>query len=165
VSFYPRENAVALEFKNNTGLYTQFWNQEGRRLFIDALNRYKEDFANQNLTSNYNKSRAAYGKVKGRFQWKTLKFSAAYRSSPVVELGYRFRDESPYFAVHQKAAKEESGANSEGIKESPQYSLYFTRAQAEELAALFDEAFLLKSIGNKQSLPSNSNDRDMYIPR
>jgi hypothetical protein len=149
VLFYPRENEVALEFSNNAGQYRQFWTQEGRRFFIEALNRYKEDFANQHLITNYNKSRAAYGKAKGRFQWKTIKISATYLSLPYVELGYRFRDNAPYFTVYQISAKEQSGSNKEGIKESPHYSIYFTRAQAEELAKLFDDAFLLESLKDK----------------
>ena len=163
VFFYPRENEVALEFSYSTGQYRQFWSKEGRRLFTEALNRYKEDFANQNLSTKTNKTRAVYGKVNSRFQWRTLKISSLYRASPVIELGYRFRDDAPYLAARQTKAKEESGKNNEGIKESPQYSIYFTRAQAEELAAIFDQAFLLKSLEGKD-IPAQTTDsgRDEY---
>jgi len=155
VVFYPRENAVALEFGTGLGgQYQQFWDEAGRQKFIEALNGYKDDFGNQKLTTKYNKSRAIYGKAKGWFQWKSVKVSPSYQASPVFELGYRFRDGSPYFAVLQKTAREETEANKKGITESPQYSIYFTRAQAEDLAALFDQAFLRQSLGDLAPPPA-----------
>ena len=163
VFFYPRENEVALEVTNSTYRLSLFWNKDARRLFIEALNRYEEDFAEKRLITNYNKTGAIYGKTKIRFQWKTLKVSPTYRASPYIEIGYRFREDAPFFMLRQKAAREESGVN-EGIKESPQYALYFTRAQARELAALFDNAFLLESIGDKELPPPMKNDRDEYSP-
>jgi len=60
VIFYPRENEVALRFKNGNLQYWQFWNEEGRRQFIDALSRYKEDFANRRLVTNYNRSKKKF---------------------------------------------------------------------------------------------------------
>ena len=162
VIFYPRENEVALEFRLNMGQYRQLWKKEGRRLFIEAINRYKEDFENQRLTNKFSRTKRVYGRFKNRFQWKPLPVSATYRSSPVIELGYRFRDNSPYFTVYQNSAREESG-NNRDIKESPDFPVYFTRAQAEELARLFDEAFLLSSVSGKGSSPAIDTDRDEYF--
>ncbi|MCL1812667.1 MAG: hypothetical protein FWG29_04005 [Treponema sp.] len=161
VVFDPRENEVVLEWSHNMGHFRQIWNEPGRRLFIEGLKRYNDDFTRQNLVDKYNKSRAAYGKFKGQFQWKPLRFSATYRSLPVVEVGYRFRDNAPYFSINQMAAKEESGTN-RSIGESPASSMYFTRAQGEELANLFDQAFLLKSLEGKESLHPADKDRDEY---
>ena len=162
VIFHPRENEVSLEFSNDMSQYQQFWNKAARQLFKEALNRYEEDFSNKNLTTKYNKSRGVYGRVKGKFYWKTLKISSTYRSTPHFELGYRFRNDTPYFSAYQRTAKEESGANRQGISESPSYSIYFTRAQGEELSKLFDDAFLLELIADK--IPaSTGSDRDEYF--
>ncbi|MCL1927889.1 MAG: hypothetical protein FWG07_03730 [Treponema sp.] len=161
IVFYPRQNEVALEWSHNMAQYQQFWDEAGRQLFVEALNRYNEDFSNKKLTDTYNKSRAVYGKFKGRLLWKTLKFSATYSSSPFIELGYRFRNNAPYFATRQMAAKEESGVN-KSISESSASSMYFTRVQGEELAKLFDQAFLLKSLEGKASSHSADTDRDEY---
>ena len=164
VIFYPRENEVVLEFQDGLTYHRQFWNEPGRELFIKAVSRYKEDFANQKLLTTFNKSRAAYGKVKGRVEWKPLKFSATYRASPFIEVGYRFVDNTPYFSTHQLKAKEESDANGRGnITESQQFVMYFSRAQCEELARLFDQAFLLESLPD--TIPkeaSGTSDRDDY---
>ena len=161
VFFYPRENEVALEVGLSVGQYRQFWNKEGRQLFIEALNRYKEDFENQRLMTNYLKTRSAYGRFKGRFQWKPLPISSTYRSSPVIILGYRFKDKSPYFLANQNPAKEESGSN-KGITESPEYAIYFNHTEAEELARLFDETFLLSSVKDKEPVLTIDAYRDEY---
>ena len=163
VVFYPRENEVALEFTHTTGgQYRQFWNEAARQRFIEALNRYKDDFASQSLTTNYKKSRAVYGKVPGRLQWQTLKISSTYKASPAMEIGYRFKDNSPYFTIRQIAAKEETGTNKSGITKSPVYSIYFTRAQAEELTKLFNQAFLLETVVDIAPPPQPDDPIDDY---
>ena len=163
IIFYPRENEVALEFDRALGaMRRQFWNEEARQCFIEALAAYNEDFTNQRLLTNYNKSKTAYGKAKGRFQWKTMKISSTFSSSPVFELGYRFRDNSPFFAIYQKNAREETGKNSDGITESGAYSIYLTRAQAEELAKLFDKAYLLETVAEFIRPPKLDDNPDDY---
>ena len=161
VIFYPRENEVALEFSVNLGQYRQFWNKEGRRLFTEGLNRYKGDFDNQRLTNNFNKSGFAYGKFKSRFQWKTTSISSTYKSSPVIQLGYRFRGNSPFFAARQLPADVENKAKDDPA-DSPSFSIYFNRAQAEELARIFDEAFLRSSVQDKA--PAFESLGDEYQP-
>jgi hypothetical protein len=165
VIFHPRKNEVALEFRYETIRYWQFWDEEGRKQFIEALNRYKDDFANQELSTSYGKSRAIYGKTKGRCEWKTLSISAIYRSSPVIELGYRFKSGSPYFSTHQMRAKEETGKNPEGISESVPFAMYFTRSQGDDLARLFDQAFLLELLGGMAKQGETYNSRDVYIEK
>jgi len=165
VIFYPRKNEVALGFRYDLLQYWQFWDEEGRKQFAEALNRYKDDFSNQALSTSYSKSRAIYGKVNGRCEWKTLSISGIYRSSPVVELGYRFKVGSPYFSTHQMKAKEETGLNPKGITESQAFAMYFTRAQGEDLARLFDQAFLLGLLGDRARQGVAESGRDAYIEK
>ena len=161
VFFYPRENEVTLEVDLSVGQYKQFWNKEGRQLFIEALNRYKEDFENQRLMTNYFKTRSVYGEFKGRFRWKPLPISSTYQSSPVIVMGYLFKDKSPYFSAIQNPARVESGSN-KSITKSPEFAIYFNRAEAEELTRLFDEAFLLSSVKGKEPVLTIDTYRDEY---
>jgi len=163
VVFYPRKNEVALEFRHNLITNRQYWSEAARQQFRAALNSYNEDFDNKRLITDYRKSRASYGKNAIRFEWETFKYSTRYRSSPSIDLGYRFRDNAVYFTVLQRSAQEETSAS--GRKsDSPQYSIYFTRAQAEDLAKLFDQAYLLESVGSKTPLPPVGSEKDIYIP-
>jgi len=165
VFFHPRTNEVVLEFRHGVSYYKQIWNQAGRQQFIKAINEYKDDFTNQKLTTRYNKTRTIYGKVKGRFIWEPLKISPEYRSSPLIDLGYRFRDGSPYFSVYQRIASEETKINKDGVTESPAYSLYFTRAQAEDLAHLFNQDLLLILLGPTAPPAGAESARDLYIEK
>ena len=161
VIFHPRENAVALDFKHETLRYWQFWDEPARQSFIAGLKSYNDDFTNRNLNTNYRKTRKVYGAVKGRLEWHTLSFSAIYQSSPVIELGYRFKGESPYFSTYQNTAKEETAKN-QGITESRSFYMYFTRAQGEELAKLFDQAYLIGLVGAITPPPPAVPNRDIY---
>ena len=167
VIFYPRKNEVALAFKYGTLQYWQFWDEGGRKQFIDALSRYKEDFANQRLITNTNRSRAIYGTAEGRCEWKTinLTMSATYCSSPVIGLGYRFIGNSPYFTTYQNEAKEETGLNPTGVSKSNSFTMYFNRAQGEDLARLFDQAYLLELLGGKTSQNSPEASKDVYVEK
>lgn len=169
VVFYPRENAVALEFRHELVRYRQFWNQTGRQQFTEALAKYKADFDNKNLVTKYSKSRSAYGRLKGRAEWETFKITSTYKSAPILELGYRFRGDNPYFTVLQRAAKEETGINSEAHLESNQFAMYYTKAQADKLAELFDQNFLLQAAGvntddkNVDSVEPKEPEADEYF--
>jgi len=166
VVFIPRQNEVTLQFRHDLLTYRQFWNEAARRQFIEALNRYNEDFTNKNLVSDTRKTRAAYGKSNLRFEWETFKFSATYRATSPTELGYRFKDKAVYFTVFLRSAPEETAVSSKG-SDSPQYSVYFTRAQAEDLAKLFDQDYLLESVDVQNTLTPveiDAEGRDIYIP-
>jgi hypothetical protein len=149
--FYPRYNTVALEFRYQTIRYRQFWDLAGREKFIQALERYKEDYAAKNLVNKYSQSRSIYGKFKGKIEWETFSITTPGLAYPTMELGYRFRGKgngSPYFAVLQQSAKDEYTLNSDSPKpDSLQICTYYTRAQAEELAKVFDQSFLLSLLG------------------
>jgi hypothetical protein len=162
VFFYPRENAVVLQFRHELITYRQFWDMKGREQFSAALNRYKEDYAARSLSTRYNKTRAAYGKVMGRLEWQAFSFSAIYEASPVIELGYRFKGDMPFFVTGQRPAREGGNVSGQDKKESVQVNMYFTRAQADELVKLFDQSWLLGLLGDRgtsgpmeQSIPDN----------
>ncbi|MCL2880825.1 MAG: hypothetical protein FWF29_11325, partial [Treponema sp.] len=91
---------------------------------------------------------------------------AEYTSSPVLELGYRFRDNNPYFTVMMRSAKDESKNNGGSAPmESSSFGTYFTRAQGESLAQLFDQNFLLEKAGisdTQKPVTGNDSALDLY---
>jgi len=147
VIFYPRENTVVLEFRHELVRYRQFWNQDARQRFANALIKYMDDFDNDKLINKYNKTRSAYGRFTGKVEWETFKFTSTYSASPTVELGYRFKGNSVYFTVLQRSAKEETGIMSDSNLESKQFAMYYNRVQANKLVSLFDQTFLQEKAG------------------
>jgi hypothetical protein len=153
--FYPRYNTVALEFRYQTIRYRQFWDLGGREKFVQALERYKADYAEKNLAAKFSRTRTAYGKLKGKIEWETFSITIPGLAYPTIELGYRFRGKdsgSPYFSVLQQSAKDEYTLNSDNTKpDSLQIITYYTRSQADELARIFDQDFLLSLAGTKNT--------------
>ena len=144
VTYYPFEDAVSLQFKSNTVTYHQFWDRRGRIAFVEALKKYNEDFTNQKLRNRNNRTKNQYGKIDESFLiWYTHRYSLIYTGNMEVELGYYFRDGSPFFAATLLEAEYKSPAlDAERDDNSPVIPIFFTRTQAEELAQIFDQEYL-----------------------
>jgi hypothetical protein len=148
--FHPRLNAVSLEFKYELLKYRQFWDESARKQFAASLELYKRDFEDRKLVNNYRKTRAVYGKAKGRVEWEAFKYTKTRISNPTIELGYKFKENTPFFTTLMRSAKEVmSDGDSANPVDSQQISMYFTRAQANELMKLFDQAWLIGLLGTK----------------
>ena len=152
VIFYPRLNAVALKFRYESVTYRQFWDQTARKQFADALERYKIDYAERKLSTNYNRTRAVYGRVKGHIEWETFRITITHIAYPNIEMGYRFRENSPFFTTLMRPALDTNKYGEESRAESQRINMYFTRTQAEDLVKLFDQAYLLGLIGGRDAI-------------
>jgi len=150
VIFHPRLNLVSLEFKYELLTYRQFWDESARKQFAASLLLYKRDFEDSKLIDNYRKTRTVYGNVKGRLEWEATKYTKTRISKPTIEIGYRFKENTPFFTTTMRSAKEEmSEGDSSTPLDSQQINMYFTRAQADGLSGIFDQARLLEFLEKK----------------
>lgn len=163
VIFHPRLNAVALEFRYEMIRYRQFWDEAARKQFIEALGSYKIDYEARNLTNRYRKTSSIYGRTRGRLEWETFRLARTRVSRPVIELGYRFRMDSPYFATLMRSAKEQDAPTGETPMDSQQIIMYLTRAQADELARLFDQTLLVGLLGGRDTQTGEEPMVDDYL--
>jgi len=148
--FHPRLNSVALEFKYELSTYRQFWDEPARKQFAASLELYKKDFEEKKLIDSYRKTRSVYGNVKGHLEWDALKFAKTRVSYPIIDLGYRFKEKAAFFSIYMRPAKEvQDEGDSSSSMDSQQVYTYFTRAQADQLVMLFDQAYLLKLVGER----------------
>jgi hypothetical protein len=154
VVFHPRLNAVALEFRHELFTHRQYWDEDARKQFASALELYKADYAERKLINKPRRTRSVYGKAQGRYEWEAFKYTKTRIAYPTIDFGYRFRNNNPFFATLMRSAPEyvDSGENSRG--ESPQITMYFIRAQAEELVKLFDQSYLIGLL-NKTDSPES----------
>ena len=164
VSYYPQDDAVCLRYMADLLTYYQFWSGDGREAFINALAQYNEDYASRNLGRNSLKTLRSYGSVQGYLVWQLHRYAVKANGNMDVELGYSFKDRHPYFTVNQREAEFISPISSSDNRTSTTIAIFFTRAQAEELAALFDEQFLLGlTMPDARPGAETSNvDRDAY---
>jgi len=160
--FHPRLNAVSLEFRHEFVTYRQFWDEAARRGFAAALERYNAEFEARSLVNRHRQTRSAYGRVAARLEWQTARFTTVHASYPAIELGYRFREvdvggrweSRPFFAALMRPARSAENHPGAGQSESRQLRMYFTRAQAAEIAALFDQPFLMAAVGAREAAPA-----------
>jgi len=156
VLYFLKEDAICLKYKHEFYTYYQFWNKRGRLNFINALQKYNEDYDARDLQNNNNKSMYKYGTVRSYLVWQMSNFTVQARANMNIELGYSFKDKSPYFTIHQRGAEYNDDRSSENNKiVSPSITMYFTRAQAAELSTLFEDYTIRNEIpGEHQELPA-----------
>jgi hypothetical protein len=143
VSYYPVEDAVCIQYKNGIPTYNQFWSRDGRDAFKEALARYNEDFEARNLPVRRSKTmNRAYGIVQGYLIWQTLSFTTLCYTNTNVEIGYDFYQRTPYFTTNQRETEFIDPISPQDVFVGEAVVFHFTRAQAEELIKLFDQAFL-----------------------
>jgi hypothetical protein len=172
VVFCPRDNTAYLEFKHQTVTYRQYWTQANRAAFIAALERYKGDYEVRNLVDRPYRTRRLYGTLKGMAQWgyplnlSILVLQLNSMGYPSYEIGYVFKEdssrkESPYFTVFQRECKDTLMSNDVMEGKSSNIFVYYTRAQAEDLANIFRQDYLLSIIRSPQA-GDPSPDIDTY---
>jgi len=166
VLYFPKEDVVCLVYKFEYFTFNQFWNRKGRLNFINALQKYNEDYEAHNLQNNNNKSQKKYGIVRSYLVWQLASFTVQADGNMNIELGYTFKDKSPYFSVHQRSAVYLDDKSRDRNKSSPELTMFFTRAQAAELSSIFEQYVISDNIGEYQeaNIPAKKNDpaKDSY---
>jgi hypothetical protein len=130
---------VTLEFPSAGAVHNrQYWTAMARETFVKAFAQYETAYEARDLPTGFLSSgkRAIYGKAEVMIHWWSLSFSNHARGISRLDFGYRFKDRNPYFTVTQGEAKD-TYVNTKNS--STQVTMYFTRAMARELAAIFDE--------------------------
>jgi hypothetical protein len=159
--FCPRDNTVYLEFKYQTVTYRQYWTLANRTAFIGALEKYKGDYGQRNLVDRPYRTRRLYGTLKGMAQWgyplnlSILVLQLNSMGYPNYELGYVFKEDSsrranPYFTVFQRETRDVLMSNDVMESKSSNIFVYYTRTQAEDLANIFKQDYLLSLIQSPQ---------------
>jgi hypothetical protein len=153
VLYFPVEDAVCLEYRLNTFTYQQFWHRAGRRAFVIAFEKYNEDFDAQKLRNRNTRTKNQYGVVEECYLvWEQSSRTAQGYGNMNIELGYYFRENSPFFSATQMEAFFDSPTFDDDFDQvSAEIPMFFTRAQAEELSALFAQDYLQSIAPNAQA--------------
>jgi len=162
VSYFPNEDAVCLQYKSDFITYYQFWSSRGRDAFLTALEKYNEDYAERNLDRKERRTKQKYDIVQGYLIWQLHTYAVKAKANMNVELGYVFYSRAPYFTVNQREAEFISPTSRSDNRDSQIITIFFTRAQAEELAALFARDFLDSLSVPNSNRPTQVIDRDEY---
>jgi hypothetical protein len=160
VFYYPGEDAVCLQFSIAGVNCGQFWSKSGRDAFVNAFERFKVEYEQKQLEKAGRKTRGLYGSVQGFFTWRKLSVSKPAYGSTRIQLGYYLKQNAAFFAATQEEVNYQP-PNEKRILTSPVFALHFTRAQAESLAALFDQEYLQLLVGPPAG-PGGGGQTEMY---
>jgi hypothetical protein len=138
VLYYSKEDAVCLKYSFEFFNYYQFWDKKGRLAFLEALQKYNEDYEARKLDRK-EKAQKKYGTVRGYLVWQQLTFTIQARNTTYIDLGYSFKNDSPYFTVFQRETEYTDPNERDNIRITPNIPMYFTRAQAANLAEIFEQ--------------------------
>ncbi|MCL2210380.1 MAG: hypothetical protein FWB95_00475 [Treponema sp.] len=164
VTYYPKEDAVCLQYKFNMINCQQFWSRKGRLVFQSSLDRYNEDYDMRNLSRNDRKSQERYGETIGYLIWQQADFLVRARGNMRIHLGYTFKDKAPFFTVFQLDAEYIDEMARDNNRVSDIVTFFYTRAQAADLVSLFNQDMLDEYATGAKEPPAWNNrvDADRY---
>jgi len=143
VIYFSEDDTVALQYRVDFITYHQLWNKNSRTVFIEALKKYNEEYDERVINSRGGRrTLRSYGRVNGFLIWQLHAYTVRARANVDIDLGYSFYQRLPYYTVTQREAFYINPNNKDNNRTSQERTLYFTRAQAAELAAIFDQEFL-----------------------
>jgi len=147
VSYYPEEDAVCLQYRIDLMTYYLFWNRAGRETYLNALEKYKDDFTQRKLkTKGDRNTRRKYGKADCYLIWQAGAFMTRSMASNVTEIGYDIKNfdnnKASFFTLWQRESIFENELAKRENRNTPNISIYLTKAKADELAEFFNQDLL-----------------------
>jgi len=160
--YHPVDDVIGTEFSPQLLRACLYWNKPGREAFIKAFERYKNEFDQRTLITKGKKTREAYGWTDGFFVWKRTSISPQAYGSLKVFFGYQFKDNAAFFTVTQMETEYVDPISRSRNQTSQVVMIYFTKAQAEGLAALFSQEYVDSVRGANKTPSAVQPDLDKY---
>jgi hypothetical protein len=167
VDYYPLEDAVCLRYRLDLMTFYLYLDREGREAYVKALKQYKEDYEKKTLKTKGSRStRRQYGNVEVYLIWQSFAFSIRSRANTFIDFGYDIRrvsdSRASFFVVFRREVSyyDPQASEREG-RIAQNEPMYLTRAQADDLAVLFDQDYL-KSLTPEKNNLRGDNTFDQY---
>lgn len=142
ITIDPKKNEAGFGSAYLAAYYFLFWDVDSRKTVLETMNKYLSDFENKRLKRDLNSSFKIYGKADVRLRWGVLSNSTPNNGIGTMNLGYKFKENSPYFTITIYPTFNEFSKTSDSVnKESMMLTYYFTRSQiADFVSMLSDES-------------------------
>jgi len=161
VDYYPTEDAVCLQYRIDFMTFYQFWDREGRAAYPVALEKYKDDYAQRKLNEKGSmKTRRQYGRIDCFIIWQAAAYTVRAKANTFIDLGYDIKNVSnsraSFFTIYQKEAEFITESSNE-LRSTKGVPMYLTRAQADELAELFNQELIKTLVPATEKKFGNTN--------
>jgi len=166
VYYYPLEDAVCLQYRIDFFSYYLFIDRLGRDAYFKALAQYKEDYDQRNLnTKGGKKTRRQYGNVEVYLVWQAFAYTVRARANTLLDYGYDIKKVSKarasFFTLYRRETFYADPNTPQDRRIASNTPMYFTRAQADELAELFNQD-LLNSLRPENPVKKRDTTVDEY---
>lgn len=145
IILYLKDSTIGIGTGYQGVYYYSLYDQNSRAKFVNAYNQYLSDFENKKLIrGKSNKTQRAYGTSKVNLRWGTIESSTPNNGTGTMYFGYVFEKNSPYFVITMQPVynKHYDDVQESTTRESIYYRIYFTKAQAKDLADCFDPSYV-----------------------
>lgn len=106
VTYIPKKNEMSFYIEKIAQKTVFKLDEADRKIVLDAITKYVEDYDNKRLNKEKKAKKenlTAYGEIKVGIEWGG--FSITAETETRAQLGYQFVDDSPYFAITLREAK------------------------------------------------------------
>lgn len=145
VTIDPKRNEAGFGSSYLAAYYYLFLDTDSRKTFLESIDSYFSDFENKRLNRKLNTSDKIYGKTDVRLRWGALSNSTPNNGMGKMNLGYKFKNKSPYFSITIYPVFNEYSKITDAVdKESMMLTYYFTKSQLADLKTMLSD----KTISN-----------------
>lgn len=139
--------------------YYLFLDSDSRKYLMNAIDNYFSDFENKRLKRDLGSSFKIYGKTPVRLRWGTLSNSTPNNGETEMNLGYKFKEKSPYFTITiYPTFNEHSKVTDAADRESLMLTYYFTKSQLLNLKSMLSEETIANALFDVDSEDSFINE-------
>lgn len=141
-------NLAGLQYRSNLGGYNLLMNKAARRALADSVKQYLADFDNKTLSRKTRESYKVYGQYPCRMEWGLFAQTASNYADTNVQMGYMFKNKSPYFTLTVWETKNSryqvTTSNDEDLQTT---YIFMTKEQARQLSDRLSDEAVAAAIG------------------
>lgn len=143
----PKNGDAGIKTRYQASNYAVLFDEQMRHRIFAAVDQYLDDFANKKLKRKDKKSYVAYGRGKAYINYGTLAVMMAAEGKPDIQIGYKFKEKSPYFTITVRSAPNiDPNKGYNDVKDSAEFILYFTKAQAQAMCNMLRDEVVQEAL-------------------
>lgn len=157
VMLYPKNGTAGVLYKRTPVKERLLLDRAARSAVISAYELYLKDYEEKKLDRNQRKFKESYGYARAKIEWGPFQYSTY--ADPKISMGYIFVGKSPYFCIRIPSTKSPQNKGDVPV-EYGGLLLYFTRAQAKDLADSISDEEIQEAISAQvlHDVPEDSYD-------
>lgn len=160
IAVYDKKQIAGFGSQYMLAYYFVTFEHEGRKLLKEDLQKYLKDFEEKKLDRKNGKSYRAYGTIDIRLDWGTIQSSTPNFGTAKACIGYRFKNNSPYFSITIYPTENlRDDIPQEDKTMSMKLNYFMTKAQAQSLIDYLSDDYLSKYMKDLETIQKEEKEK------